>query len=159
MFTSPSLCGHASIVLETKHRLGRRIFKVLDSPLKRLGVIPEMSEDVPVAGLAEEPPDTTATGDRAGAARVVVVHGQPPPAGPPGTSADVADTALCRENRLVLLLGDAVRPLDVSGSSPSLTLGQHSPMVRVAPWAWVLCLPLCLYTLRYTVFARRASAC
>lgn len=75
MFTSPSLCGRASIVLETKHRLGGRIFKVLDCPLKRLGIVPEVSEDVPVAGLAEKPPNTTATGDRAGAARVVVVHG------------------------------------------------------------------------------------
>lgn len=75
MFTSPSLCGYASIVLETKHCLGGRIFKVLDCPLKRLGIVPEVSEDIPVAGLAEKPPNTTATGDRAGAARVVVVHG------------------------------------------------------------------------------------
>lgn len=75
MFTSPSLYGHASIVLETKHRLGRWVFEVLDRPLKRLGIVPEVAEDVPVAGLAEETSNTPATGDRAGAARVVVVHG------------------------------------------------------------------------------------
>lgn len=158
MFTSPSLYDHASIVLKAKHRLGRWVYEVLDRPLKRLGIIPEVAEDVPVAGLAEEPPNTEAAGDRAGTTRVVVVHGQPPPAGPPGTSADVAGAALCREDRLVLLLGDAVRPLDVSSPSPSLTLGQHRPMVRVAPRAGVLRLPPCRHAFSHTVFARRASA-
>lgn len=154
----PCLYGHASIVLKAKHRLGRWVYEVLDRPLKRLGVVPEVAEDVPVAGLAEESPNTEAAGDRAGTTRVVVVHGQPPPAGPPGTSADVAGAALCREDRLVLLLGDAVRPLDVSSPSPSLTLGQHRPMVCVASRARVLRLPLCRHAFSHTVFARRASA-
>lgn len=154
----PRLYGHASIVLKAKHRLGRWAHEVPDRPLKRLGVVPEVAEDVPVTGLAEETPNTEAAGDRAGTTRVVVVDGQPPPAGPPGTTADVAGAALCREDRLVLLLGDAVRPLDVSGPSPSLTLGQHRPMVRVAPRARVLRLPLCRHAVGQTVLASDAGS-
>src|SRR5690606_27775069 len=111
--------------------------QIVDRPLQRSRIVPQMSQNVPVAASAQEPSDALPTRLGTRAARVVVVDRELP-ACAVRPAADVALAALGLVDRPVLLVRDAVGLFDVCLVRVVPSALPTCPVVRCAPGTGVL---------------------
>jgi hypothetical protein len=106
----------------------RRVFQIVDSPLKGVGVIPQMPQDVPVARRAQKSADDTGF--------VAVIHRQPF-GGSGGAFAYRARTVLGSVDRPVFVGRDAVDLGPACFLGAGFADGSFGAVVGCAAWAGI----------------------